>query len=82
MSDELCVTVHAQWDDEAKVYHAWSDDVLGLATEAESLEKLKEKLRLMVPDLIALNDHSPFEDHKNIPLCLLTQDKFSAQRTA
>lgn len=82
MSQELCIKVYARWDDEAKVYHAWSDDIPGLATEAETLEQLKEKLCVIVPELIELNDHSPFDNHKDVPLCLLTEDNFVAQRRA
>lgn len=47
--------VRAFYDDEAKVWVAESKDVPGLATEAESIESLVKKLRVMVPELIALN---------------------------
>lgn len=47
--------VHAQWDDEAKVWAASSDDVPGLATEAEATELLVEKLKTLIPELLALN---------------------------
>lgn len=45
----------ASWDDEAAVWVAESDDVPGLATEAESIEALVGKLRHMVPELLELN---------------------------
>jgi hypothetical protein len=35
--------VNAFWNDEAQVWVAASDDVLGLATEAEAVEQLLEK---------------------------------------
>ena len=47
--------VTAQWDEEARVWVAQSDDVPGLVTEAESESKLIEKLRSMVPELLDLN---------------------------
>ena len=42
--------VDAIWDSEAGVWVATSDDVSGLATEAETIEALSEKLRLIVPE--------------------------------
>ena len=36
--------VRAEWDGEAKVWVATSDDVPGLATEAETMEELSKKL--------------------------------------
>lgn len=48
-------TVAAEWDAEAMVWVATSDDVPGLATEAETFEALAEKLRVVVPELLELN---------------------------
>lgn len=47
--------VLAEWDDEAGVWVATSEDVPGLATEAETAEALMEKLRVLVPELLELN---------------------------
>lgn len=47
--------VKAEWDDEAHVWSATSDDVPGLATEAGTLDGLVEKLRVIVPELLELN---------------------------
>jgi predicted RNase H-like HicB family nuclease len=47
--------IKAIWDDEAKVWVATSEDILGLVTEAETLEKLVAKLKLMVPELLEAN---------------------------
>ena len=47
--------VHAVWDDEAKVWVATSDDVPGLVTEAETTERLIEKLKVMIPELLEEN---------------------------
>lgn len=50
--------VRAEWDDEANVWVATSDDVPGLATEADTLEQLSQKLDVMVPELLEANDYS------------------------
>ncbi len=47
--------IRAEWDDEAYVWVATSDDVPGLATEAETVESLIEKLRVMIPELLEAN---------------------------
>jgi predicted RNase H-like HicB family nuclease len=47
--------VHAEWDPEAGVWVATSEDVPGLATEAETLEALADKLRIMIPELLEAN---------------------------
>jgi predicted RNase H-like HicB family nuclease len=47
--------VHADWDPEARVWVATSDDVPGLATEASTVEALAEKLRIMIPELLEAN---------------------------
>jgi predicted RNase H-like HicB family nuclease len=47
--------IRAEWDDEAGVWVATSDDVPGLATEAETLEALSSRLRIMVPELLDAN---------------------------
>jgi predicted RNase H-like HicB family nuclease len=58
--------VHAEWDEEASVWIASSDDVPGLATEADTVEGLVQKLRDMIPELleangISLTQEVPFE---------------------
>jgi predicted RNase H-like HicB family nuclease len=50
------ITVFATWDEEAKVWWARSDDIEGLATEAETIEKLIKKLEVIIPELVGLND--------------------------
>jgi hypothetical protein len=42
--------IRAEWDEEAGVWVATSDDVPGLATEAETLELLSTKLETLVPN--------------------------------
>jgi predicted RNase H-like HicB family nuclease len=48
--------IRAEWDEEAIVWVATSDDVPGLATEAVTMEDLIEKLKAMIPELLMAND--------------------------
>uniref|UniRef100_B8HJN8 DUF1902 domain-containing protein n=1 Tax=Cyanothece sp. (strain PCC 7425 / ATCC 29141) TaxID=395961 RepID=B8HJN8_CYAP4 len=48
--------VDAFWDDEAAVWVATSEDVPGLATEADTIEALSQKLRTIIPDLLLSNN--------------------------
>jgi len=47
--------VEARWDSEAGVWVAESDDIPGLVAEAESMNALMEKIRVLVPELFELN---------------------------
>jgi hypothetical protein len=47
--------IDAFWDSDSAVWVATSDNVPGLATEAESFDELQHKLRNMVPELLMLN---------------------------
>jgi len=49
------IIVRAEWDDEAKVWVATSEDIPGLATEADTMEVLRQKLHVMIPELIEAN---------------------------
>jgi hypothetical protein len=44
--------VHADWDPEASVWVATTQDLRGLVTEAESIEALRAKLPGMILDLL------------------------------
>ena len=71
--------VEARWDSEAGVWVAESDDIPGLVAEAESLNALMEKVRVLVPELFELNgglepgqesvNHAPpFRQNRGSPL--------------
>lgn len=49
--------VIAQWDDEAGVWVATSDDIPGLVTEAASLDDLLNRVLLVAPELLEDNAH-------------------------
>ena len=45
--------VEAHWDSEAGVWVAESEDIPGLVAEAESMNALVEKVRVLVPELFS-----------------------------
>lgn len=70
------IHVKAIWDEEAHVWVAQSDDVVGLVTEAETLELLVVKLASMIPELLELNGLAK-EWEQNVPLRLLSERRIS-----
>jgi predicted RNase H-like HicB family nuclease len=56
---QITYKVEAFWDSEAEVWVATSEDVLGLVTEASTIEALTQKLREMIPELIQMNRIMP-----------------------
>lgn len=73
------VVVNAFWDDEANVWVATSEDVPGLATEAPNWDKLMQKLRAMIPELLDANGYS---DGDAIPFRVLGEVREVAHREA
>jgi len=51
--------VNAEWDADASVWVASSDDVPGLVTESDTLEALQSKVQIMVPELLEVNGCLP-----------------------
>ena len=68
------LTVRASWDAEASVWVAESDDVPGLVTEAEDLEALMSKLRVLIPELLEANDALP-PNVDELPFSLIVLDR-------
>jgi predicted RNase H-like HicB family nuclease len=62
----LPITILAEWDDEASVWVASSEDIKGLAIEAPTLERLVERLPGVLEDLIEGN-HPELAGIANIP---------------
>jgi predicted RNase H-like HicB family nuclease len=52
------IVIHADWDPEAAVWVATTQDLRGLVTEAESIEALRAKLSGMILDLLEENEIS------------------------
>jgi hypothetical protein len=55
-------SVRAEWDEDAAVWVATSDEVPGLVTEAGTFDGLVEKLRVMVPELLEANGLLPADE--------------------
>jgi hypothetical protein len=55
MNSITSIIVHATWDEEALVWVATSDDIDGLAIEAQTIEALEPKVKSALSDLIELN---------------------------
>ena len=51
--------IRADWDEEARVWVATSQDLPGLSIEADTIEALRDKLSGAVRDLLELNGLSP-----------------------
>ncbi len=49
------IIVKAEWDAEAKVWVATTDDVSGFVAEADSFDALQPKVMAVLADLIELN---------------------------
>jgi predicted RNase H-like HicB family nuclease len=74
MQKKLLVT--ARWDGEAGVWVATSDDIPGLVTEAESLDRLIKRIEAVVPELLEDNAHLIEQDdglRDLLELCVLTE---------
>ena len=71
--------IRAEWDAEANVWVATSDDVPGLATEAGTLEALSAKLETLVPELL---DANGYPDGPEVPFELLARRFSVAYRAA
>ena len=52
-------SVKLQWDPEAAVWVATSEDIIGLVLECGSLDALVERVRYAVPELLELNHQQP-----------------------
>lgn len=67
------IRVNALWDQEAKVWTAESDDVPGLVTEADTVEALTEKLRILIPELLEANGITPQTDNHELPFDVVAE---------
>jgi len=65
------ITVNAEWDCEAKVWVATSDDVPGLITEADTVEALTEKLSVLIPELLEANRTLEGNTIREVPITLI-----------
>ena len=61
------LVIHADWDSEAECWYATSDEIPGLATGADTNEDLIERLKVIVPELVELNE-IPVDKHVSFEL--------------
>ena len=59
MVESATYHVQADWDADAGVWVATSEDVPGLATEADTIERLTDRLRSIIPELLDANGLLP-----------------------
>ncbi|WP_105384622.1 DUF1902 domain-containing protein [Neorhizobium alkalisoli] len=71
MSSIMSIVVHATWDEEASVWVATSNDIDGLAVEAETMEALEPKVKAALADLIELNGIS--SQLPEIPIYIMSE---------
>ena len=62
--------VRAEWDEDARVWVATSDDVPGLATEEATMEALIQKLKVIIPELLEANG---VEVDQEVPFEVMTR---------
>jgi len=74
--------VDAFWDRSVGVWVATSDQVLGLATEAPTIEQLMQKLRFIIPELLQLNQLLPADYQGPIEFELISHRQESIQVAA
>lgn len=74
MTTKLLVT--AQWDDEASMWVASSDDIPGLTTEASTLDGLLARVLAVAPELMSDNahllEHRPLAG-ETFDICIISQ---------
>lgn len=73
--------VKAEWDGEAEVWVASSDDVPGLATGADTFEELIAKLKVVIPELLEENGLLPAGTDE-VPFAVFAERVEHAQRAA
>ena len=73
-------TVHCEWDPDARVWVATSDDVPGRATGADTLDELIEKLKAVIPELLAANGLLNPDQQGDIPFAIIAERHETAPR--
>ena len=73
MSNAHKYKIEAFWDQEAEVWVTQSDDVIGLVTEASTLDELSLKLKQMIPELLFANQILSPETRQKITFEVITR---------
>jgi predicted RNase H-like HicB family nuclease len=74
--------IDAFWDMESGVWVATSNEILGLATEAQTIEQLTQKLHVMIPELIQANQLLPADYQGTIGFELISHRQESIRVAA
>jgi len=61
--------IYFQWDSEAAVWIATSEDIPGLVLESGSLDALIERVRFAIPELLTLNG----EKNQSLSVCFKSE---------
>jgi hypothetical protein len=64
---QLPIHINAEWDPEASVWVATTEDIDGLAIEAETIERLIERLPGVIEDLVEGNHPELLDGRHEIP---------------
>lgn len=66
--------VRAVWDGESRVWYATSEDIPGLAAEAETLDDLILEVHELVPQLLSLNaDGAMRDERESVPVHVIAE---------
>ena len=68
-------TVQCAWDAEAEVWVATGDDVPGLATGADALDGLVQKLKVVIPELLDANGLLSTDEPGDIPFAIIIAER-------
>jgi hypothetical protein len=74
--------VHAEWDEQAKVWIATSNDVPGLCCEDATLEGLVDTVVALVPDLLVANHVLEASQIAEVPVHVIAERHAIARRVA
>lgn len=74
--------VECFWDPEAEVWVATSEEVPGLATGADTLDALIEKLKVVIPELLEANGLIAPNEIGDIPFTVMAERHELAPRAA
>ena len=80
--NQISCKIEAFWDVKAEVWVATSVAVPGLATEANTLESLAQKLRSMVPELLQMNNVIPENQASAVTIELISRRQETVQVAA
>ncbi|MCB1175834.1 MAG: DUF1902 domain-containing protein [Leptospiraceae bacterium] len=72
----MMLEIHAEWDEDAAVWVATSEDIPGLITEAANIALLVERLKKIIPELMELNCGLI---HQDFPFRIIAEQTATAQ---